>query len=192
MKISGKEALALIKNNKKVAIVGLSPKEDRPSYHVGEFLIHHGFQVTPVNPGQSEILGQKAIASLAELEPGQVDWVDLFVNPTRLMDQLPEVLRLKPKLVWSQLGVVNDEFNQALEEAEITWIEIEKDEPGFLEFIDEVLDVLELPEAPGHSPNCQWCGYISKCWNRRFSKLYNWRSNCVDWTIRCDFSYSII
>ena len=47
-------------------------------------------------------------------------------------------------------------------EAEITWIEIEKDEEGFLEFIDEVLDVLELPEAPGHSPNCQWCNYISR------------------------------
>lgn len=47
-------------------------------------------------------------------------------------------------------------------EAEITWIEIEKDEQGFLRFIDKVLDVLELPEAPEHSPNCQWCGYFSK------------------------------
>lgn len=47
-------------------------------------------------------------------------------------------------------------------EAEITWIEIEKNEQGFLEFIDEVLDVLELHEAPEHSPNCQWCNYINK------------------------------
>ncbi len=46
--------------------------------------------------------------------------------------------------------------------AEITWIEIEKDEGGFLRFIDEVLDVLELPEAPEQSPSCQWCGYISR------------------------------
>lgn len=46
--------------------------------------------------------------------------------------------------------------------AEIVWVEIEKDEQGFLSFIDEVLDVLELPEAPEHSPNCQWCSYISK------------------------------
>ena len=46
--------------------------------------------------------------------------------------------------------------------AEIVWVEIEKDEEGFLKFIDEVLDVLELPEAPEHSPSCQWCGYISK------------------------------
>lgn len=47
-------------------------------------------------------------------------------------------------------------------EAEITWIEIEKDEQGFLEFIDEVLDVLELPEAPECSSTCQWCGYLGK------------------------------
>ena len=46
--------------------------------------------------------------------------------------------------------------------AEIVWVEVEKDEEGFLRFIDGVLDVLELPEAPEHSPNCQWCGYISK------------------------------
>ncbi len=46
--------------------------------------------------------------------------------------------------------------------AEIVWIEIEKDESGFLGFIDEVMDVLELPEAPDCSPSCQWCGYVSR------------------------------
>ena len=47
-------------------------------------------------------------------------------------------------------------------DAEITWIEMEKDEEGFLSFIDEVLGILELPGAPEHSPSCQWCNYISK------------------------------
>ena len=47
-------------------------------------------------------------------------------------------------------------------EAEITWIEIEKDEQGFLRFIDKVLDVLDSPEPPNHSPTCQWCGYIRR------------------------------
>ena len=47
-------------------------------------------------------------------------------------------------------------------DAAVTWVEIEKDEQGFLKFIDGVLDVLELPEAPTNSPNCQWCGYINK------------------------------
>ncbi len=47
-------------------------------------------------------------------------------------------------------------------EADITWVEIKKDEDDFLGFIDKVLDVLEIPEAPVPSPNCQWCNYISK------------------------------
>jgi CRISPR/Cas system-associated exonuclease Cas4 (RecB family) len=45
-------------------------------------------------------------------------------------------------------------------EADVTWVEVEKDEQGFLDFLDEVMYVLELPEAPEHSPNCQWCSYI--------------------------------
>jgi len=47
-------------------------------------------------------------------------------------------------------------------EAEITWIEVEKSEQNFLEFVDEVLDVLESPEAPRCSPNCQWCDYVDR------------------------------
>ncbi len=46
--------------------------------------------------------------------------------------------------------------------AEIVWVKVEKDEEGFLRFIDDVLEVLELPEAPKHSPECQWCSYINK------------------------------
>lgn len=49
--------------------------------------------------------------------------------------------------------------------AEIVWVEVEKDEQSFLKFIDKVLDVLELPEAPEHSPDCQWCDYISRLSN---------------------------
>jgi hypothetical protein len=47
-------------------------------------------------------------------------------------------------------------------QAEITWIEVEKNERNFLEFIDEVLDVLESSEAPRCSPNCQWCSYVDR------------------------------
>ena len=111
-----------IKENKKVAILGLSPKDDRPSYHVGQFLMGHGFTVTPVHPMHEEILGMKAIKSLSELEPDQVDWLDLFLNPKRLTELLPEILRLKPKLVWCQLSVVNEEFNSALLDAGINLI----------------------------------------------------------------------
>lgn len=120
--LNAAEALDIIYNNKSVAIVGLSPKVDRPSYKVGKFLQEKGFAVTPVNPGHSEILGQSSIPSLSELKPGSIDWIDLFVNPTRLMPLLDEIIRIAPKLVWCQIGVVDDEFNQKLEDAGIRYI----------------------------------------------------------------------
>ncbi len=79
----------------------------------------------------------------------------------------PKALALSPVTKLGLLYFYPSEVSQhniekLFYEAEITWIEIEKDEQGFLNFIDNVLDVLELPKAPEHSPNCQWCGYFSK------------------------------
>jgi len=79
----------------------------------------------------------------------------------------PRALALSPVtklgLLYFYPSSVNQQSIERLNyEAEITWVEVEKDEEGFLKFIDEVLDVLELPEAPQHSPTCQWCGYVSK------------------------------
>ncbi|MCP4294770.1 MAG: CoA-binding protein, partial [Proteobacteria bacterium] len=55
-------------------------------------------------------------------EPGEVDWIELFLNPTRLMPLVDEIIRLSPKLVWCQLGVINEEFNQKMKEANIPYI----------------------------------------------------------------------
>ncbi len=79
----------------------------------------------------------------------------------------PGKLSLSPVTKLGLLYFYPDSVNQQnierlFYEAEITWIDIQKDEPGFLGFIDEVLDVLELPKAPEHSPNCPWCSYISQ------------------------------
>ncbi len=79
----------------------------------------------------------------------------------------PNALALSPV---SRLGLLyfypDSVSQQSIErlayEADISWIEIRKNEDDFLEFIDSVLDVLELPEPPEHSLNCQWCSYINK------------------------------
>ena len=79
----------------------------------------------------------------------------------------PGKLALSPVTKLGLLYFYPDNINQQSIErlnygAEITWIEVEKNEGGFLSFIDKVLGVLELPEAPQHSLNCQWCNYINK------------------------------
>ena len=82
----------------------------------------------------------------------------------------PHKLALSPITKMGLLYFYPSSINQQSAEhlfyrAEITWIEIEKDEKSFLQFIDGVLDVLELPEAPDHSPSCQWCSYLRRLSN---------------------------
>ena len=79
----------------------------------------------------------------------------------------PDKLALSPVTKLGLLYFYPDNINQQSIDrlnygAEIVWVEVEKDEEGFLSFIDKVLGMLELPKAPEHSPNCQWCGYISR------------------------------
>jgi predicted CoA-binding protein len=56
------------------------------------------------------------------LDSGEVDWIDFFVNPGKLPEFIDEVIRLRPKLVWCQIGVVNADFNAAMEKAQIPFI----------------------------------------------------------------------
>ncbi len=120
--LSPKQALDFIRQHKTVAIVGLSPKTDRPSHRVGRFLLEKKYNIIPVAPRYDEILGKPCVKSLADLEPGSVDWVDLFVNPDRLLDFAEDIVKLSPNLVWCQIGVVNEEFNKLMEKANIPYI----------------------------------------------------------------------
>ena len=79
----------------------------------------------------------------------------------------PGKLSLSPVTKLGLLYFYPDNINQQIIDrlnygAEIVWVEVEKDEQSFLRFIDKVLDVLESPEPPNHSPTCQWCGYIRR------------------------------
>jgi predicted CoA-binding protein len=90
-----------------VAIVGLSPNPLRASYFVGYYLQRHGYRVIPVNPRESEILGAKSYASLAEV-PERIDIVDVF----RAADALPaiaqEAVAVRAGCLWCQFGVINE------------------------------------------------------------------------------------
>jgi predicted CoA-binding protein len=96
---------------KTIAMVGISPKKNRPSYFVFKYLLERGYRMIPVNPGQAgkEILGQKFVARLADIaEP--VDMVDIFRASAFVMPVVQEALALKPlpKAIWMQLTVRND------------------------------------------------------------------------------------
>jgi hypothetical protein len=102
----------ILKNVKTIALVGASANEVRPSYFVLKYLLDKGYEVFPVNPGLAgkEVLGRKVYASLKDI-PAPVDMVDIFRNPEAAAEITDEALNLdpKPKVIWMQLSVRNDE-----------------------------------------------------------------------------------
>jgi uncharacterized protein len=105
---------------KTIAMVGLSPKDNRPSYFAFKYLLERGYHMIPVNPGQAgrEILGQKVYAKLADI-PEPVDMVDIFRAAQYVTGVVKEALALnpRPQVIWMQLGVRNDEAARLAEEA---------------------------------------------------------------------------
>src|SRR5437016_5565070 len=105
---------------KTIAMVGLSPKDNRPSYFAFKYLLERGYHMIPVNPGQAgrEILGQKVYAKLADI-PEPVDMVDIFRASQYATGVVTEAIALKPlpQVIWMQLGVRSDEAARLAEEA---------------------------------------------------------------------------
>ncbi|MDV2884464.1 MULTISPECIES: CoA-binding protein [Alkalihalophilus] len=98
----------VLHTSKRIAVVGLSGNPDRTSYMVSEAMQNAGYTIIPVNPTVDEVLGEKAVASLKEID-GEVDIVNVF----RRSEFLPEVARdtveIGAKTFWAQLGVANQE-----------------------------------------------------------------------------------
>ena len=97
---------------KTIAMVGISPKDNRPSYFAFKYLLERGYRMIPVNPGQAgkEILGQRVYARLAEI-PEPVDMVDIFRASQHALPVVEDaaILNPRPQVIWMQLGVRSDE-----------------------------------------------------------------------------------
>lgn len=98
----------ILKNTKTIAILGLSPKPERDSNMVARYLKTQGYTIIPVRPGQDKILGEKAYASLDDIEES-VDIINVFRNPTQIVPHAHEALRKMPKVFWMQLNIENHE-----------------------------------------------------------------------------------
>ncbi|MDR0478789.1 MAG: CoA-binding protein, partial [Burkholderiaceae bacterium] len=99
-----------------LAVVGLSPKEDRPSYEVAHYLQARGYRIVPVNPAAvgAEILGERVYASVREAdvairaEGGRIDLVDVFRKSEDVPPIADDAIAIGARTLWLQLGVVND------------------------------------------------------------------------------------
>lgn len=105
-----RELLQSADGPKVIAVVGLSDKEDRPSYRVAAFMQKQGYRIVPVTPKGETILGEPVFRSLAEI-PFRVDVVDVFRAPEHVPSVLADLKQMqqKPAYLWLQEGVVHQE-----------------------------------------------------------------------------------
>jgi len=96
----------ILKTSKTIAIVGLSSRRLRPSYGVAEYLKSVGYRIIPVNPNESEVLGEKSYARLEDV-PERVDIVDIFRRSEFVPEIVESAIRIGARAVWMQEGVAH-------------------------------------------------------------------------------------
>ena len=97
----------ILKSSRVVAVVGLSPEPDRPSYGVASYLKEQGYRIIPVNPQAREILGEVCYPDLSAI-PEPVDVVDIFRRFEEVPAIVEETIKVGAKAVWMQEGVINE------------------------------------------------------------------------------------
>jgi len=106
----------ILEKYKRIAVVGLSSNTWRASYGVSRFMQTVGYQITPVNPNESEVLGHKAYATLDEV-PGPIEIVNIFRRPEFVPEIVEASIRRGAKVIWMQEGVIHEEAAQRARDA---------------------------------------------------------------------------
>lgn len=113
----------LLANTKRIAVLGMErdDKPDRPAYYVPKYMQGAGFEIVPVPvkyPGLQQVAGAKAYSTLAEI-PGEIDMVNVFRRSPDIPPHVDDILSKRPRSVWFQLGIRNDEAAETLARAGI-------------------------------------------------------------------------
>jgi hypothetical protein len=111
-----KHIAEILKTARTIAVVGLSPKRYRPSHGVAEYMQKAGYRIIPVNPQESELLGERCYPDLESI-PDPVDIVDIFRRSEFVPEIVEAAIRKGAKVIWMQEGVVHEEAARRAEEA---------------------------------------------------------------------------
>lgn len=98
----------ILKHYRTIAVVGLSHKPHRASFDVARYMQGHGYRIIPVNPNETEVLGEKAYATLADAAAHEkIELVNCFRNSEDIPSIVDEAIAIGAKAVWMQLGISN-------------------------------------------------------------------------------------
>jgi predicted CoA-binding protein len=107
------EIADILRTSRTIAVVGLSDKPERDSYHVAAYLQQQGYRIIPVNPAVAQVLGEKSYARLEDV-PEKIDVVDVFRKAEAVPEVVDAAIAVGAKVVWLQEGIIH---NAAAEKA---------------------------------------------------------------------------
>ena len=123
MTLTDKELRGILQESRTIAVIGLSPNPMRPSNSVSRYMQRSGYTIVPVNPGHSEILGEKSYRTLTDAaREHDIDIVDVFRRSELVSPIVDEAIAIKPKIIWLQLGVVDHDAQERAAAAGIHFI----------------------------------------------------------------------
>jgi len=102
----------------KIVVVGMSKNSSKAAHYVPKYLSEHGYDITPVNPTTSEILGKKCYSSVSEIDE-EIDIIDVFRPSDQVLPIIQEAIKKKPKVIWLQEGIHNSEAEDLAKKAGI-------------------------------------------------------------------------
>jgi predicted CoA-binding protein len=111
----------LLDSTHRIAVLGIKPDPDQPAYYVPEYAQRAGYEIVPVPvyyKDLTEMLGEKVYRKLTDI-PGAIDMVDVFRRPPDIPQHVDDIIAKKPKSVWFQMGIRNDEAAERLARAGI-------------------------------------------------------------------------
>ena len=112
----------ILKTQKTIAVVGLSSNPMRPSHGVTAYMQAAGYRIIPVNPNETEVLGEKSYARLEDV-PEKIDIVDIFRRAEEVAPAVESAIRVGAKVVWMQLGIESEEAAEKARAAGLTVVE---------------------------------------------------------------------
>src|SRR6266404_5951698 len=112
----------ILRENKNIAVVGLSSNPKRPSFGVTEYMQVAGYRIIPVNPNETEVLGEKSYARLEDV-PEKIDIVNVFRRAEEVPPVVESAIRIGARVVWMQSGIANEEAAEKARAAGVTVIE---------------------------------------------------------------------
>jgi predicted CoA-binding protein len=114
--VSEADIKSILEESKIVAVVGLSPRQDRDSHRVAKYLQGQGYRIIPVNPNAEEVLGERSYPDLASV-PEPIDIVDVFRRSEAVPEIVEAAIKVGARTVWMQQGVIHEEAAARAREA---------------------------------------------------------------------------